>query len=102
MITAAPEEPVDYEVTARIATDAFRARRALFYPEQLKWFYERAFSHGTTLITLRDGHRKIGQCAMVHQLVLMDTVCEHGVQLVDLFVVEGFRSREVLKLLYDE
>src|SRR2546426_836683 len=102
MITALPEEIIDYEETARVATEAFRPANVVFYPEQLQWFYERCFSLGTTLVTLRHGSRRIGQCAMVRQIVLMDGVRESAAQLVDLFIIEAFRSKDALRLLYDE
>ena len=102
MITASCEESIDYEETARVATEAFGLIDILFRAEQFRWFYERSFSRGTTVVTLRDGNRKIGQCAMVHQLVLLNGVYEPAVQLVDLFVKKEFRSKECLLQLYGE
>jgi hypothetical protein len=102
MITAACEEAVDYEEMAKLATEAFGSRDIVFYPEQFQWFYERCFSLGTTVVTLRDGHRKVGQCAMVRQPVLMHGLSEPAVQLVDLFIMKEFRSKACLHQLYGE
>jgi Acetyltransferase (GNAT) domain len=102
VITASCEEPIDYEETARVATEAFGSLDIVFYPKQFQWFYERCFSLGTTVVTLRDGNRKIGQCAMVRQLVLVNGVYEPAAQLVDLFVTEEFRSKDCLRQLYGE
>jgi hypothetical protein len=102
MITASCEEAVDYEETARVATEAFGSPDFVFKPKQFQWFYERCFSLGTTVVTLRDGDRKIGQCAMVRQLVLMNGIYESAAQLVDLFIIKEFRSKDCLRQLYGE
>ncbi len=89
MITASCEYAIDYEETARVATEAFGSRDTTFYPAQFHWFYERCFSRGTTIVALRDGNRKIGHCALVRQPVLMNGVNEPAAQLVDLFILKG-------------
>jgi len=102
MITASCEAVIDYEETARAAVEAFGFLDVAFRSEQFQWFYERCFSLGTTVVSLRDGNRKIGQCAMVHQLVLMNGIYEPAAQLVDLFIIEQFRSKDSLRQLYGE
>jgi hypothetical protein len=101
MITASCEETINYEETARAATEAFDGH-VVFQPKQLQWFYERCFSLGTIVVALRDGGRKVGQCAMVRQLVLMNGTYESAAQLVDLFIVRKYRSKESLRRLYGE
>src|SRR5438034_4463206 len=101
MITTSCEETIDYEETARAATEAFGSH-VVFQPTQLQWSYERCFSLGTIVVSLRDGGRKVGQCAMVRQLVLMNGVYEPAVQIVDLFITKEFRSKDCLRQLYGE
>jgi hypothetical protein len=102
MITASCDETVDYEEAARVATEAFGSSNFVFYPDQIQWFYERCFSLGTTVVTLRDGSRKIGHFAMVRQPVTMYGALEPAAQLVDLFILKEFRSRDCLRQLYRE
>jgi hypothetical protein len=102
VITVSCEEAIDYGETARAAAEAFGPHHISFDPKQFQWSYERCFSLGTTVVTLRVGGRKIGQCAMVRQLVLMNGVYEPAAQLVDLFIVREFRSKDCLRQLYGE
>ena len=60
------------------------------------------FLSGTTVVALRDGNRKIGHCALVRQPVLINGVNEPAAQLVDLFILKEFRSKESLQRLYSE
>jgi hypothetical protein len=39
---------------------------------------------------------------MVRQPVLMDGISEHAIQIVDLFITKAFRSRGLIRRLYDE
>ncbi len=57
MVTVSEETTVDYELTARIATEAFAQDRIQFSPERIKWLYERGFSRGATVLpaTTPDG-----------------------------------------------
>ena len=48
MVTVLEEQTVDYELTARIATEAFAAADVHFAPDRIKWLYERAFGRGAT------------------------------------------------------
>ena len=47
MVTVSEETAVDYELTARIATEAFALADVQFSAERIKWLYERAFGRGT-------------------------------------------------------
>jgi hypothetical protein len=99
--TAECEPQVDYVATAELMTLAFAAAEAI-PPERLEWLYNRSFSSGTTVIALRDGQRKVGQIAMVRQTLQLNGERETAAQLVDLFIIPGYRGRQSLKLLYDE
>jgi GNAT acetyltransferase-like protein len=99
--TAECEPQVDYVATAELMTLAFAAAEPI-PPERLEWLYNRSFSSGTTVIALRDGQRKVGQIAMVHQTLQLNGERETAAQLVDLFIIPGYRGRQSLKLLYDE
>jgi hypothetical protein len=96
------EEIVNYEETARLATEAFASPNLVILPERLRWFYGRCFSAGTTVIALRDGDRKVGQIAMVRQAFRVDGKEESAAQLVDLFISREFRGKERLQQLYAE
>jgi GNAT superfamily N-acetyltransferase len=100
MITALVEQTPDYEEVAALGNEAFGSPR--FDAEEIRWLYERSFSLGATVLALRDNGRKVGQCAMVYQSILMDGSREHGVQIVDLFLAKEFRSKGLLRQLYDE
>jgi hypothetical protein len=100
-LTAECEPYVNYVATAEMMTLAFAAAEPI-PPERLEWLYDRAFSSGTTVIALRDGQRKVGQIAMVRQRLQLGSDREAAAQLVDLFIVPGYRGKQSLKLLYDE
>jgi hypothetical protein len=99
--TAEREPQVDYVATAELMTSAFALGEPI-PPERLEWLYNRSFSSGTTVIALRDGQRKVGQIAMVRQTLQLNGERETAAQLVDLFIIPGYRGRQSLKLLYDE
>jgi hypothetical protein len=99
--TAECEPQVDYVATAELMTLAFAVAEPTL-PERLEWLYNRSFSSGTTVIALRDGQRKVGQIAMVRQTLQLNGEQETAAQLVDLFIIPGYRGRQSLKLLYDE
>jgi predicted N-acetyltransferase YhbS len=96
------EQVVNYEETARLATEAFASLNHVIMPERLRWFYERCFSLGTTVVALRSGDRKVGQIAMVRQTLRLNGQEESAAQLVDLFVSKEFRGKERLRQLYAE
>ena len=43
VITVSEEKIVDYEITARIATEAFGSKEVVFSAARMKWLYERGF-----------------------------------------------------------
>jgi hypothetical protein len=96
------ERVVNYEETARLATEAFASLNRVIMPERLRWFYERCFSQGATVIALRNGDRKVGQIAMVRQTLRLNGQEESAAQLVDLFISKEFRGKERLQQLYAE
>ena len=96
------EQVVNYEETARLATEAFASLNRVILPERLRWFYERCFSLGATVIALRNGDRKVGQIAMVRQTLRLNGQEESAAQLVDLFICKEFRGKERLQQLYAE
>ncbi|CAN0455337.1 unnamed protein product, partial [Phaeothamnion confervicola] len=100
-LVAEVETSVDYAETAQLANDAF-AEHGAFSAEHLRWLYERSFSEGSTVVSFRANGRKVGQFAMVRQKVVTGGVVEPAVQLVDLFVLKSFRSRQALSCLYGE
>jgi len=102
MITASCDEKIDYDEIARVATEAFNSPSFRFYPDLVQWFYERCFSLGSTIVTLRDGNRRIGHVAMVRQPVIMNGVLESAVQIVDLCIIKEYRSKNSLRQLYGE
>ena len=99
-LTAAIDLTVDYEEAARLANEAFP--NGSFTGEQLRWLYKCCFSQGGTVVSLRANGRKVGQFVMLRQTINADGVAEPAVQLIDLFVLEEFRSRETLAMLYNE
>jgi Acetyltransferase (GNAT) domain len=102
MIPTAEREPeIDYVATAEMMTLAFAVAEPI-PAERLEWLYNRSFSSGTTVIALRDGQRKVGQIAMVRQTLQLNGERETAAQLVDLFIIPGYRGKQSLKLLYDE
>jgi hypothetical protein len=103
MIRAVVEEMTDYESTARLATEAFATPRITFDGAHLRWFYEDAFSQGTRIIGLvTDDGEKVGQIALVRQSVNTGARLEPAAALVDLFIVEKWRGRERVAMLYEE
>jgi hypothetical protein len=46
MVTVSEETAVDYELTAKIAIEAFALGDVHFSAERIKWLYERAFGRG--------------------------------------------------------
>ena len=102
MVTVSEETAVDYELTARIATEAFALPSVQFSAERIKWLYERAFGSGTTVIAAIDDGRKIGQIAMIGQNIRVGGELHRAVQLVDLFLLQAYRSAHLVRKLYEE
>jgi hypothetical protein len=102
MVTVLEEQTVDYELTARIATEAFAAENVHFSPDRIKWLYERSFGGGTTVLAAIDNGRKIGQIALVGQTVCVNGEVSPAIQLVDLFILQAYRSAQLVRKLYKE
>jgi hypothetical protein len=102
MVTVSEETAVDYELTARIATEAFALADVQFSAERIKWLYERAFGRGTIVLAAIDNGRKIGQIAMIGQSICIAGEVYPAVQLVDLFLLQAYRSAHVVRKLYKE
>lgn len=100
-LTVACEQEIDYVVTADLMTQAFAHGEAI-QPARLEWLYAHAFSLGTTVVSLRDGGRKVGQIALVRQMLTVNGKRETAAQLVDLFILPGYRGKQSLRALYDE
>lgn len=96
------EAGVDYSETSKLAMAAFASPHVVFTPERLRWFYERCFALGSTVIALRNGEEKVGQIAIVRQTIMLNGKAESAAQLVDLFISPQFRGRDSLSKLYDE
>ena len=102
MVTVSEEKSVDYELTARIATEAFDADAVQFSPDRIKWLYEKSFGQGTTVLAAIDDGRKIGQIALVGQKLSVNGEVFPAIQLVDLFILQAYRSAQLVRRLYKE
>src|ERR1700755_1053665 len=102
MVTVSEETAVDYDLTARIATEAFALGDVHFSPERIQWLYERSFGRGTTVLAAFDDGRKIGQVALIGQSVCIAGEVHSAVQLVDLFILQAYRSGQLVRKLYKE
>ncbi|MBV9457483.1 MAG: GNAT family N-acetyltransferase [Bradyrhizobium sp.] len=100
MLTVSEETAVDYELTAKIATEAFALADVQFSAERIKWLYERAFGRGTIVLAAIEDGRKIGQIAMIGQSICIAGEIYPAVQLVDLFLLQAYRSAHVVRKLY--
>ena len=99
-VSVGPEIETDYAETAALAAEAFAAEPGRFTPEGLRWLYEDAYGEGTTVLAAFAGRRKVGHLALLHQSVVVEGRPEPAVALVDVFVVEAFRSLATLVGLY--
>ena len=102
MVTVSEETAVDYELTAKIAAEAFAFGEGHFSAERIKWLYERSFGRGTTVLAAHDDGRKIGQIALIGQNVCVAGEVCPAVQLVDLFILQAYRSAQLVRKLYKE
>lgn len=93
------DEPVDYGETANVANEAF-AEPGKFNPSTIQWLYEKCFSLGATVISLRANGEKVGQFVIIRQKIAHDGQIIDAAQLVDLFVLPQFRSRRSMTALY--
>jgi hypothetical protein len=102
MLTISEEKIVDYDITARVATEAFGSKDVVFSGERVKWLYERSFGQGSTILAAFDGDVKVGQMALIHQKLRLGGEAVTAAQLVDLFIVKTRRSPQLLRRLYKE
>ena len=102
MLTISEEKIVDYEITARIATEAFGSKNVVFSGERMKWLYESSFGQGSTILSAFDGDVKVGQMALIHQKLRSGGEAVSATQLVDLFIVQAHRSPQLVRRLYKE
>ena len=102
MVTVSEETAVDYELTAKIATEAFALADVQFSAERIKWLYERGFGRGTTVLAAMDDGRKVGQIALIGQSICVAGEVHPAVQLVDLFILQAYRSGQLVRTLYRE
>ena len=102
MITVSEEKAVDYEITANIATEAFGSKGVVFSAQRIKWLYESGFGQGGAVIAAYDDSKKVGQIALLHQKVYLDGKPAAAIQLVDLFVLQAYRSPQLVRSIYRE
>jgi hypothetical protein len=102
LVTISEELAVDYERTARLATEAFAAKHIQFSPDRIKGLYERGFGRGTTVLAAIDDGQKIGQVALIEQRVSINGKLSPAIQLVDLFILQAYRSAQLVRRLYKE
>jgi hypothetical protein len=102
MITVSEERTVDFESTAQIATEAFGSKHVRFSPQRMKWLYERGFGQGCAVVAAFDGDKKVGQIVLLHQKVYLDGEPVIATQLIDLFILQAYRSPVLVRRLYKE
>jgi hypothetical protein len=102
MITVSEEDAVDFEGTARIATEAFGSKDVRFSASRMKWLYERGFGQGSAVVAAHDDGKKIGQIVLLHQKVCLNGESVTATQLIDLFILKAYRSPILVRRLYAE
>ena len=102
MITVSEEKAVDYETTARIATEAFGSKGVVFSAPRIKWLYENGFGQGSAILAAFDDGKKIGQIVLLHQNVYLDGKPAIATQLIDLFILQAYRSPQLVRRIYKE
>jgi hypothetical protein len=102
MITVSEEKTVDYKITAHIATEAFGSKEAIFSAQRMKWLYESGFGQGSAILAVFDDGKKVGQIALLHQKVYLDGTPAAATQLVDLFILQAYRSPQLVRRIYKE
>jgi hypothetical protein len=102
MITVSEESVVDFESTARIATEAFGSKEVVFSPPRMKWLYERGFGQDSAVVGAFDDGRKVGQIVLLHQKIYLDGAPVIATQLIDLFILQAYRSPTLVRRLYKE
>jgi hypothetical protein len=102
MITVSEESAVDFESTARVATEAFGSKDVTFSPLRMQWLYQRGFGQGSAVVAAFDDGRKVGQIVMLHQDVYLDGKPVIATQLIDLFILHAYRSPTLVRRIYKE
>jgi hypothetical protein len=102
MITVSEEGAIDFESTARIATEAFGSKDVSFSASRMKWLYERGFGQGSAVVAAYDDGKKIGQIVLLHQKVYLDGESVVATQLIDLFILKDHRSPGLVRRIYEE
>jgi hypothetical protein len=102
MIAISEEKVIDYDTTARLATEAFGSSDVVFSAERMKWLYEQGFGEGTIVLSVTDDGVKVGQIALVHQTVHCGGKPCSAIQLVDLFISKDHRSPQTIRRIYKE
>ncbi|WP_298253634.1 GNAT family N-acetyltransferase [Bradyrhizobium sp.] len=102
MITVSEESAVDFESTAQVATEAFGLKHVRFSAQRMKWLYERGFGEGAAVVAAFDGDKKVGQIVLLHQKVNLDGAPVLATQLIDLFILQAYRSPVLVRRLYKE
>ena len=102
MITVSQDSVVDFESTAQIATEAFGLKHVKFSPQRMKWLYERGFGAGCAVVSAFDGDKKVGQIVLLHQKVHLDGAPVVATQLIDLFILQAYRSPVLVRRIYKE
>lgn len=102
MITVSEESAVDFESTAQIATEAFGLKHVKFSPQRMRWLYERGFGEGAAVVAAFDGDKKVGQIVLLHQKVHLDGAPVVATQLIDLFILQAYRSPVLVRRIYKE
>lgn len=102
MIAISEEAVVDFERTARIATEAFGSKDIAFSASRMKWLYERGFGQGASVVAAFDGDKKVGQIVLLHQKIYLDGEPVIATQLIDLFVLPACRAPGLVRRIYQE
>jgi Acetyltransferase (GNAT) domain len=102
MISVSEESAVDFESTARIATEAFGSKDVNFSAERMRWLYERGFGRGSIVVAAFDGEKKVGQIVMLRQSIYLDGQPVAAIQLIDLFILQAYRSATLVRRIYKE
>jgi Acetyltransferase (GNAT) domain len=102
MLTVSEEKAVDHEITAGTATEAFGSKDVVFSAQRMKWLYESGFGQGSAIVAVHDDRKKVGQIALLHQKIYLDGKPVAATQLVDLFILQAYRSPQLLRSIYRE
>jgi hypothetical protein len=102
MITVSEESVVDFESTARVATEAFGSKDVTFSPPRMRWLYECGFGQGSTVVAAHDDGKKVGQIVLLHQNIYLDGAPVIATQPIDLFILQAYRSPVLIRRLYKE